>query len=131
MSKVAENLVEAHEFQADELGDATGPDRRVDSRKMIRVRATITVPGQSVLLGHTVDLSRKGASITLPFELAPGQDCQIELELQACGVTGVFQIPAQVRYCVRFGGNQFRAGLRFGETDAATTALIASISQSQ
>jgi PilZ domain len=129
MSKVAESLIETHEFQADELGDAAAPDRRVDSRKMIRVRATITVPGQSVLLGHTVDLSRTGASITLPFELAPGQDCEIELELEACGVTGVFQIPAQVRYCMRFGGNEFRAGVRFGETDAATTALIASILQ--
>ena len=131
MGKVDESLVDAHEFQADQLGDAAAPDRRVDSRMMIRVRAKITVPGQSALLGHTVDLSRKGASITMPFELAPGQDCQIDLELQACGVTGVFQIPAQVRYCVRLGGNQFRAGVQFGETDAATSALLASILQPQ
>jgi PilZ domain-containing protein len=131
MSKVAENLDDAHEYQVGEEDEAARLDRRADSRKIFRVHAKITILGQGVLPGHTVDLSRKGASITLPFELAPGQDCQIELELQACGVTGVFQIPAQVRYCVRYGGSQFRAGLRFGETDAATTALIASILQSQ
>ena len=78
-----------------------------------------------MLPAHTVDLSHVGASITLPFQLASGQKCLIDLELAACGMTSVFHIPAEVRYCVQMGTARFRAGVRFGEVDPATQALIA------
>jgi len=81
----------------------------------------------SVLPGHIVDMSRVGASITVPFDLAHGQQCLIDLELEACGDISEFHIQAEVRYCVPIGDGEFRAGLRFGETDAATSALIAAI----
>jgi hypothetical protein len=49
------------------------------------------------------------------------------LELEACGDISDFHIQAEVRYCVPMSNGRFRAGLRFGETDAATSALIAAI----
>jgi hypothetical protein len=122
-----ENPVEAHEYAGDELVRRATLERRSYERKSVAIHAKITVPGMSVLPGHTVDLSRAGASITLPFELANGQQCLIDLELQACGETKAFHIPAEVRYCVPMGANRFRAGVRFGETDAATGAFIAAI----
>ena len=131
MSKVAESLVEAHEFHADDLAASQRnpriDERRDSQRKSIAIRANITVPGKSVLPGHTVDLSRSGASITVPFELTQGQKCLIDLELQACGDTSSFHIPAEVRYCVQMGKARFRAGIQFGETDAATTALLTAV----
>ena len=123
----AESLVEAHEYLGDELPEPVRLERRSYERKSVGIRAKITVPGMSVLPGHTVDLSRAGASITVPFELAQGQQCLIDLELQACGVISAFHIPAEVRYCVQMGKARFRAGVRFGETDAATSAFIAAI----
>jgi hypothetical protein len=123
----AESLVEAHEYLGDELPEPARVERRSDERKSVGIRARVTLPGMSVLPGHTVDLSRAGASITVPFELAQGQQCLIDLELQACGVTSAFHIPAEVRYCVQMGKARFRAGVRFGETDAATSAFIAAI----
>ena len=100
-------------------------ERREARRQSVGIRAKITVPGMSVLPAHTVDLSRGGASITLPFQLELGQKCLIDLELAACGRTSVFHIPAEIRYCVPMGTSRFRAGLRFGEVDAETDALIA------
>jgi hypothetical protein len=38
-----------------------------------------------------------------------------------------FHIQAEVRYCVPMNDGRFRAGVRFGDTDAATSALIAAI----
>ena len=87
----------------------------------------MTIYGKSVLPGHTVDLSQSGASFTVPFELDQGQQCLIDLELEACGETAVFHIPAEVRYCVQMGRSRWRAGMRFGETDPATSALIEAI----
>jgi hypothetical protein len=123
----AESLIEAHEYDGDELVKRAALERRGSQRKSILIHAKVTVPGMSVLPGHTVDMSRAGASLTVPFELAHGQLCLIDMELQVCGETSVFHIPAEVRYCVPMAKGRFRAGVRFGETDAATSAFIAAI----
>lgn len=133
MNTVVESLVEAHEYFADELVDAdqlirrATLERRNYDRTSVAIHARVTVPGMSVLPGHTVDMSRSGASITLPFELAQGQVCLIDLQLDVCGDSRTFHIPAEVRYCVTMAPGRFRAGVRFGEIDAATSAFIASI----
>jgi hypothetical protein len=121
------NTVEEFDFDATDLVEPLARERRIDGRKMISIRATVTVPGEGVLQGHTVDLSHGGAAITMPFELAPGQNCLIDLELEACGMTGAFRIPAQVCYCVPLDEVRFRAGVQFGQTDDATSALIAAV----
>jgi hypothetical protein len=123
----AEILFETHEFHPADLEWAPRVERRGGERTSILIRATVTVLGKSVLPGTTIDLSHAGASITLPYELAQGQQCHIDLQLQACGITGAFHIPAEVRYCVQVGKTRFRAGVRFGEMDAATAALIAAV----
>jgi hypothetical protein len=128
MSNVAaENLLEAHEYFGEDLVRRASLERRSYERKSVTIRAKVTVPGMSILPGHTVDMSRAGASITMPFELAHGQQCLIDLELQACGETSSFHIQAEVRYCVPMNDGRFRAGVRFAETDAATSAFIAAI----
>jgi hypothetical protein len=126
----AETLVESHEFCGDELVRRASLERRVFERKSIALHAKVTLPGMSVLPGHTVDISRAGASITVPFELAHGQQCLIDLQLQACGESSAFHIPGEVRYCVQMAKGRFRAGIRFGEIDPATSALIAAILKS-
>jgi hypothetical protein len=128
MSTVAaKNLVEAHEYDGDELVRRATLERRSCERKSVAIHARVTVPGMSVLPGHTVDMSLTGASITVPFELAHGQECLIDLELEACGQSSTFHIPGEVRYCVRMGNGRFRAGVRFGDMDAATSAFIETI----
>ena len=127
MSTIATDMVEAHEYGVDELVRRATLERRNYERKSVAIRATVTVPGMSVLPAHTVDISRAGASITMPFELAHGQQCLIDLQLEACGESREFHIQAEVRYCVQMSDGRFRAGVRFGETDAATSALIAAI----
>jgi hypothetical protein len=123
----AEPLYEAHEYHAEDLFVSASHERRSVERKSIAIRATVTVPGRSVLPAHTVDLSRVGASITVPFDLALGQECLIDLELHACGAVGAFHIPAEVRYCVEMGRGRFRIGMRFGRMNAATAALLETV----
>jgi len=123
----ADVLIESHEFYGEELVRRASLERRNYERKSVAIHANVSVPGMSVLPGHVVDMSRAGASITVPFDLAQGQQCLIDLELEACGDISDFHIQAEVRYCVPIGDGRYRAGLRFGETDAATSALIAAI----
>ena len=135
MNLIGGDVLEADELQASDLAPFTGlrkvsnpEERRTSVRRSIEVRATVTVPDQAALLeGHTVDLSVGGASITLPFEVAPGQACLIELEFAAFGASDALRIPAQVRYCVRMEHTGFRAGVCFGRIDDATAAFIAAV----
>jgi hypothetical protein len=123
----AESLVEAHEYDGDELIRRATLERRNYERKSVAIHAKVTVPGMSVLPGHMIDMSRVGASLTMPFELAHGQHCLIDLELEVCGERSAFHIAAEVRYCVPMAPGRFRAGVRFGEMDAATSAFISAI----
>ena len=138
MGQTAGTLVEAHEFDASDLVESSAPrnhqsadlaqNRRSTERRSIEVRATIMIPDESALLeGQTVDLSLGGASITMPFELARGSTCLIDLEFEAFGSSSTFRIPAEVRYCVKMDGGEFRAGVRFGQIDEATTAFITAV----
>jgi c-di-GMP-binding flagellar brake protein YcgR len=74
-----------------------------------------------------LDLSRGGASMIVPFELAPGQICHIDFELEACGECSAFHMEAEVRYCVQLGTRRHRVGLQFGHMDGKTAALMASL----
>ena len=131
MAKVAADPLESHEFSATDLADSVRVpivvERRRESRRSISLRAKVTVMGMSVLPGHTVDLSHQGASLTLPFPLSNGQACAIDLELEACGITGEYHLPAQVRYCVPAINSRFRIGVSFEKLDDATSALITSL----
>jgi c-di-GMP-binding flagellar brake protein YcgR len=100
-------------------------NRRTAYRKSVAMRAQVIVPGQYVLDGYTVDLSSGGVGITVPFELARGQECLVDLELAACGTSSAFHIDAVVRYCFPVGANQFRAGMQFVGLNEATAAFIA------
>jgi hypothetical protein len=131
MANTAADPLESHEFSAADLADSARipivVERRHDARRSIALRAKVTVMGRSVLPGHTVDLSLQGASLTLPFPLSNGQACAIDLELEACGITGEYHIVAQVRYCVAAVNSRFRIGVSFENLDEATTALITSL----
>jgi hypothetical protein len=127
MSKHAGNTVEARDSDESRLNESLQRERRIGDRKTISIRATVTASGERTLAGHTVDLSRGGAAITVPFELTPGQECEITFDLEACGTSTGFHIPAEVRYCVPLGAGRFRVGVRFGHTDDATITLIAAV----
>ena len=106
----ADSLIESHEYDGEELVRRATLERRNYERKSVAIRANVSVAGMSVLPGHIVDMSRVGASITVPFDLAHGQQCLIDLELEACGDISEFHIQAEVRYCVPIGDGRVPCG---------------------
>jgi c-di-GMP-binding flagellar brake protein YcgR len=131
MSKAAAVTAESHEFLSGDLPAPrlrwSAPERRVERRDAFAVRAALTILGRSVMPGRTLDVSRGGASMIVPFELALGQICYIDFELEACGDCSAFHIAAEVRYCVELGANRHRVGMQFRDMDEKTAALIASL----
>jgi c-di-GMP-binding flagellar brake protein YcgR len=117
----------ARNIAAPDSNELEPADRRTAERKSVTLRAQVIVPEQHILEGYAVDLSSGGVGVTVPFELAAGQECLVDLELAACGSSSAFQIDAIVRYCIPLGADRFRLGMKFSHLDDATAALIAAI----
>ena len=102
-------------------------ERRVNSRKVIRVRARITLEGEILFLADTIDLSHGGLSITSKQPLNLEQQCNVEL---AAGVPGIAKPPvlqASVVYCARLQEGEYRIGLRFTFVSVEAEALITAV----
>jgi hypothetical protein len=101
-------------------------EQRREHRKLIRLRADVRLPDNSVLEGHTVDLSRRGVGILSPVQLTNGQNCTISLDLTACGENVALRLVGRVCYCME-SGNEYRIGLQFVQMDESTALLISEL----
>jgi c-di-GMP-binding flagellar brake protein YcgR len=102
-------------------------ERRVSLRKAIRVRARITLEGETLFLADTIDLSHGGLSITSKHPLNLEQKCNVEL---ATGVLEIAKPPvlqAEVVYCARLREDEYRIGLRFTFVSVEAEALIMAV----
>jgi c-di-GMP-binding flagellar brake protein YcgR len=107
--------------------EQTGSDRRTSARKVMRVQARITIPGDAPLDVHTVDLSFGGVSITSSQQLNEGQECSVELGISAPDIAPTPALRARVRYCGRLRDGQYRIGLKFSSVSIEAAELIVAV----
>ena len=104
--------------------DFAPSERRVDSRKAIRVRARITLEGEVLFQADTIDLSQGGLSITSKQPLNLEQTCNVELAADVPGIAKPPVLQAAVVYCARLSEGEYRIGLRFTFVSVEAEALI-------
>ena len=102
-------------------------ERRVDSRKAIRVRARITLEEEILFLADTIDLSHGGLSITSKQPLNLEQKCNVELATSVPGIAKPPVLQAEVVYCARLREDEYRIGLRFTFVSVEAEALIIAV----
>ncbi|MDD0840202.1 PilZ domain-containing protein [Curvibacter sp. HBC61] len=89
-------------------------DRRIQSRKLIRVPAVLDIAGRAPLSVRTVELSASGLGLSCPVNLAPGLMCTVSFRLLGPASLTELVLPGQLTYSVlsqRDGG--FRIGVQF------------------
>ena len=107
--------------------EQTGADRRTSARKVMRVQARISIPGEDPLDAHTVDLSLGGVSITSSQQLNQGQECIVELGISAAEIAPAPGLRARVRYCGRLRDGQYRIGFKFSAVSIEAAELIVAV----
>ena len=107
--------------------EQTGSDRRTSARKVMRVQARISIPGDAPLDVHTVDLSFGGVSITSSQPLNEGQECSVELGISAPEIAPSPALRARVRYCGRLRDGQYRIGLKFSSVSIEAAELMVAV----
>jgi len=99
-------------------------DRRSNSRKVIRVRARITVEAGDPLDVETIDLSHGGVGVTSKRPLNLEQKCGVELGAGALEMATSPVLHARVCYCARLGNGDYRLGLKFTFVSIEAAELI-------
>jgi c-di-GMP-binding flagellar brake protein YcgR len=107
--------------------EQTGSDRRTSARKVMRVQARISIPGDAPLDVHTVDLSFGGVSITSSQPLNEGLECSVELGISAPDIAPTPALRARVQYCGRLRDGQYRIGLKFSSVSIEAAELMVAV----
>ena len=102
-------------------------DRRTDTRRVMRVQARISIPGEAPLDVHTVDLSLGGVSVTSSHQLSHGLECIVELGISAPEIAPAPALRARVRYCARLPDSQYRIGFKFSSVSIEAAELIVAV----
>lgn len=99
-------------------------ERRIRSRKSINLQARIVLMDDSILEGHTIDLSLAGVGLFSPMRIPVGEQCHVTFALTACGDTRIVQLQTRVCYCSSHSANCYRIGMQVINADPTTTRLI-------
>ena len=102
-------------------------DRRTSARRVMRVQARISIPGEAPLDVHTVDLSLGGVSVTSSQQLSHGLECIVELGISAPEIAPAPALRARVRYCARLRDSQYRIGFKFSSVSIEAAELIVAV----
>jgi c-di-GMP-binding flagellar brake protein YcgR len=102
-------------------------DRRTSARRVMRVQARISIPGEAPLDVHTVDLSLGGVSVTSSQQLSQGLECIVELGISAPEIAPAPALRARVRYCARLRDSQYRIGFKFSSVSIEAAELIVAV----
>ena len=108
-------------------GELNPSDRRTSERKVMRVQARISVPGEAPLDTSTVDLSLGGVSVTSSQQLDQGQECIVELGISVPEIASPPALRARVRYCARLPDAQYRIGFKFSSVSIEAAELIVAV----
>jgi c-di-GMP-binding flagellar brake protein YcgR len=107
--------------------EQSASDRRTSARRVMRVQARISIPGEAPLDVHTVDLSLGGVSVTSSQQLSQGLECIVELGISAPEIAPAPALRARVRYCARLPDSQYRIGFKFSSVSIEAAELIVAV----
>jgi hypothetical protein len=107
--------------------EPAGAERRIDPRKVMRVRARVSVEGDAPLDAQTVDLSLNGVSITSTQQVNVGAQCSVELGVSVPEIGSPPVLRTVVRYCGRMSEGRFRVGMQFIAVSAEAAKLLTAV----
>jgi len=101
-------------------------DKRLSERKVLRVKAILTMDGAVPMLVRTMDIGKYGMCvINIPQALKTSLEVEVRFEVVFGGKIENVTITARVSYCVHSEEEGYRAGLQFLNPASPGAALIA------
>ncbi len=100
-------------------------DNRQSPRKVLRIKAILTVEGSARWTVRTMDIGKYGMSLNdIARPLAPGQEVHVAFEMAFSGKVHNVSVNARVSHCTDTKLDGFKAGLQFVDLDPEVTAML-------
>ena len=99
-------------------------EQRAAARKPLKVKATLTMDGQSPVRGRTLDISGEGVAVAVEQPLSVGQPGSVMFEMFLDGVPTRIHARIKVAYCI-YSSGEFKIGLNFVNLELASMTAIA------
>lgn len=104
-------------------GLAVFDEQRVSPRKVLKVKALLTMEGGDTIMARTMDLGGDGLGLVTPKAVPPGALGMVRFELFHGGKVQSIEIKAKVQYCILSNG-EFKVGFRFVNLQLSAMAAI-------
>jgi hypothetical protein len=100
-------------------------DKRHSARKVLRIKAILTVGGSAKWNVNTMDIGKYGMSLTgIARRLAPGEEVHVAFEMAFSGKIHNIGVSARVSHCTDTRTDGFKAGLQFLDLDPDMTTML-------
>jgi hypothetical protein len=99
-------------------------EQRQSARKVVKVKAVVTVDGGPPITGRTLDLGSNGVCVNAPEPVPAGKLAQVSFDLLIDGKAYPIHARSKVSYCI-FSNGEFKIGLQFLTVDLSAMTTIA------
>lgn len=100
-------------------------EKRQSPRKVLRIKAILTVGGSAKWNVTTMDIGKYGMSLTgIAKKMAPGEEVHVAFEMAFSGKIYNIGVNARVSHCTDTRTDGFKAGLQFLDLDPELTAML-------
>jgi hypothetical protein len=99
-------------------------EKRQSTRKVLKVKATLSMEGTAPVTARTVDIGANGMCVAATQPLTVGQSGQVSFELFFEGKASIINVRSKVMYCI-FSNGEFKVGFQFLNLGLASMTLLA------
>ena len=82
-----------------------------ENKRVAPRKTTATGPGYAA--NGQVDISKGGVCVEIPYVLDVTTECEIDINLDACGTTYLIRLYGRVCYSVQMAERVYRTGMQF------------------
>lgn len=98
-------------------------DQRTTQRKVLKVKALLTLEDGETLTARTLDVGGEGLGLVTTRSVPHGAICMVQFELFHEGIVHLIAIKAVVQYCILSNG-EFKVGFRYVNLALSSMAAI-------
>jgi len=99
-------------------------EQRTAARKVLKVKAKLTMDGMAPVPVRTMDIAAGGMSLAVAEPFKPGATCMLSFALFYEGKATPINVRSKVTYCILSGG-EFKLGLQFLNLDMGAMTTLA------
>lgn len=98
-------------------------EQRQSQRKILKVRALLTLPGAEPVVCRTIDVGGDGLCLAAPDSVRPGSSATICFEIFHAGKASAITVKAKAQYCI-LSNAEFKVGFRFVNLELSAMASL-------